>query len=82
MWLHVDADVIDCGLMPAVDSPETDGIGFEDLEGLLGGLLGSGLVVGMQVTILDPDLDEDGALVARFADILAAGLAARTPVAR
>ena len=81
VWLHVDADVIDCELMPAVDSPETDGIGFEDLEALLAGLLGSGLVVGMQVTILDPDLDEDGTLVARFADILAAGLAARVPVA-
>ena len=67
--------------MPAVDTPETDGIGFEDLEALLAGLLGSGLVIGMQVTILDPDLDEDGTLVARFADILAAGLAARTPVA-
>ena len=35
----------------------------------------------LQVTILDPDLDEDGTLVARFADILAAGLAARVPVA-
>jgi arginase len=81
VWLHVDADVIDCALMPAVDAPETDGIGFEDLEALLAGLLGSGLVIGMQVTILDPDLDEDGTLVARFADILAAGLAARTPVA-
>jgi arginase len=80
VWLHVDADVLDCALMPAVDSPEPDGVRFEDLEALLEGLLGSGLVVGMQVTILDPDLDEDGTLVARFADILAAGLAARVPV--
>ena len=34
-WVHVDADVIDSALLPAVDSPAPDGLTFEELAALL-----------------------------------------------
>ncbi|HWD79474.1 MAG TPA: arginase family protein, partial [Kribbella sp.] len=30
-WVHLDVDVLDAAVMPAVDSPEPDGIGHEEL---------------------------------------------------
>jgi len=34
-WVHVDADVIDSALLPAVDSPAPDGLTFDELATLL-----------------------------------------------
>ncbi len=72
LWLHVDADVLDSDLMPAVDSPMPDGLTFEELTGLLAPLLASGRLAGMQLTIFDPTLDPDG----RYARALVAALGA------
>ncbi|UTA67223.1 arginase family protein [Emticicia sp. 21SJ11W-3] len=57
LWLHVDADVLNEELMPAVDSPQEDGLSYAELKTLLKALLRSGLVCGFQLTIYDPDLD-------------------------
>lgn len=59
LWLHVDADVLDEEIMPAVDSPQEDGLSYKELKTLLKTLLKSGLVSGFQLTIYDPDLDPD-----------------------
>ncbi|NED98411.1 arginase family protein [Phytoactinopolyspora alkaliphila] len=56
-WIHLDADVLDPGVMPAVDSPEPGGLSFEQLVGVLARLLASPRAVGLDVTIYDPDLD-------------------------
>lgn len=56
-WVHVDADVIDGRLFPAVDSPEPGGLTFDELATVLGRLLASPLAVGLDVAIYDPDLD-------------------------
>ena len=56
-WIHVDADVIDSSLLPAVDSPEPDGLTFEQLTAILRRLLESPRVVGLDLTIYDPDRD-------------------------
>jgi arginase len=69
-WVHCDADVLDAGLMPAVDTPEPGGLDLAELAGLLRALLGSELAAGMELTIFDPDLDEDGALAERVAGCL------------
>lgn len=69
-WVHCDVDVLDASVMPAVDTPEPDGLRFGELRELLGGLLSSELAVGLDVTIFDPDLDEDGRLAAALADCL------------
>jgi arginase len=77
-WIHLDADVLDSALMPAVDTPEPDGLTFEDLAAVLGVLSSSPKAVGIEITVFDPDLDPDGELAARLADCLAEGLRQRS----
>lgn len=59
-WLHVDVDVLDQTVMPAVDSPGSPGIDPEDLIVLLGLLTSDSRCAGLNLTIFDPDLDPDG----------------------
>ena len=59
-WIHLDADVLDDAVMPAVDSRQPDGLSYAELIELLSVLLRSDLAVGMQVTIFDPELDSTG----------------------
>jgi len=59
-WIHLDVDVLDDAVMPAVDSRQADGLAYDELDALLRPILDSGHVVGMQVTIYDPDRDPDG----------------------
>lgn len=74
-WIHLDVDVLDPQLMPAVDSPDPGGVSWESLEAVLTRLISSPLAVGLEVTVFDPDLDEDGALAARLAHLLERSLA-------
>jgi arginase len=67
IWIHLDVDVLDQTVMPAVDSPNSNGLRFEELGAALRVLLADPRVVGMEVTIYDPDLDPDG----RYGDGLA-----------
>ena len=60
MWLHIDLDVLDQRMMPAVDSPGSPGLSFLQLAELIGGLLQERRVVGADITIFDPDLDPSG----------------------
>jgi arginase len=69
-WVHLDADVLDDAIMPAVDSRQPDGLSCAELIEILKPLLGSPLAAGMQVTIFDPELDKDGKIAAEFTDAL------------
>jgi arginase len=69
-WVHLDADVLDDTIMPAVDSRQPDGLSYAELIEVLRPLLGSPLAAGMQVTIFDPELDKDGKIAAEFTDAL------------
>jgi len=71
-WIHLDADVLDDSVMPAVDSRQPDGLSYEELGAVLRRLLQSALSVGMEITILDPDLDPDGLIVESFVGFLEA----------
>ncbi|MFG3436157.1 arginase family protein [Nonomuraea sp. NPDC047897] len=73
-WIHVDADVLDPSVLRAVDSPTPGGLDADRMVRLLRGLLRLPGAAGLQVTILDPDLDEDGSQAAALVDILAAAL--------
>jgi arginase len=57
VWLHVDLDVLDPQVLPAVDSPAPGGLGHDDLGRLLAHVLADERVIGIDVTIYDPDLD-------------------------
>lgn len=75
VWLHVDLDVLDAKVMPAVDSPGSPGLDFTELTDLVAGLVSSGRVVGMDVAIYDPDLDPHGLYVEPIADFIVTALA-------
>ena len=53
---------------------EPGGLSFDDLTALLAALVAAPSAVGMEVTILDPDLDPDGHLAASFAAVIEAAL--------
>lgn len=73
-WVHVDADVLDIEVMPAVDAPDPGGLEFAELIDLLRPLLADSRCVGMQLTIFDPDLDPAGTLAAELTDAIVAAL--------
>ena len=60
IWIHVDADVLDPSVMPAVDSPEPSGLLVDELVGLLRPLVRDPRAAGLQLTIYDPNLDRHG----------------------
>jgi len=59
-WVHLDVDVLDPAIMPAVDSPDPGGLSADELSRLLGPLMRSEMVWGMQITIYDPERDPGG----------------------
>jgi arginase len=59
VWLHVDLDVLDQSVMPAVDSPGSPGLTFAQLRSLLARLYRSGRVAGGTTTIYDPARDPE-----------------------
>jgi arginase len=69
-WVHVDVDVLDGELMPAVDSPEPGGLDYQELTTLLRALIASDLAVGVELTIFDPDLDRDGHLARELTTVV------------
>jgi arginase len=71
-WLHLDADVLDDAVMPAVDSPAPDGLSYGELIALLRPLLRSPLATGLEITIFDPDVDPDGAIAQSFTEAIVA----------
>ncbi|MFF7450398.1 MULTISPECIES: arginase family protein [unclassified Streptomyces] len=74
-WVHLDADVLDPSVMPAVDSPDPNGLLPDELVALLRPLLASPHCVGLNVTIYDPDLDPDGTAGALLADVVVSAFA-------
>jgi arginase len=73
-WIHVDADVLDDAIMPAVDSRVPGGLSYEMLVALLRPLLASPRALGVEFTIYDPDLDPDGSIGRAFTQALAEAL--------
>ena len=72
-WLHVDIDVLDDSVMPAVDSPSPRGLLPEELIALLRALAPG--AVGAHVGIYDPDLDPDGSAAEIVVDCIVESLA-------
>jgi arginase len=59
-WIHVDADVLDDAIMPAVDYRLPGGLSWKELTTVLSIAIQSGRAVGLEVTIYNPQLDPDG----------------------
>jgi arginase len=71
-WVHLDADVLDPSVMPAVDSPDPHGLLPGELTALLRPLVRSPRCRGINITIYDPDLDPDGTAGALLTDLVVA----------
>ena len=65
-WIHLDADVLNDSIMPAVDYRLPDGISFAELSNLLKLLLLSKKAMGISLTIFNPTLDKDGTITRNF----------------
>jgi len=75
-WIHLDADVLDDSIMPAVDYRlgGDGGLSFNELSELLKTLIASGHAVGIDITIFNPRLDLDDSITRRFVSSLVQGL--------
>ncbi|MFL5745351.1 MAG: arginase family protein [Niastella sp.] len=69
-FIHFDVDALDDRIMPAVDSRTADGLSFAELAEILAPLLSNEKAVGMEITILDPDLDKEGIYTREFVNKL------------
>lgn len=74
-WLHLDLDILDERVMPAVDSPGQPGLDYAQLGALVRALLATGRVAGLDVAIYDPDLDPDRKHARAIVEMLAKALA-------
>ncbi|HVL55107.1 MAG TPA: arginase family protein [Burkholderiaceae bacterium] len=73
-WIHLDADVLDDAIMPAVDYRMPGGMSWDELVASLDIAMASGKAVGLHVTIFNPALDAGGGIAAAFVDALVRGL--------
>jgi arginase len=73
-WIHLDVDVLDDAIMPAVDYRLPDGLGWDELSAVLRLAMAGPRAVGLEITIFNPALDPDGRIVLDLVDALVAGL--------
>jgi len=69
-WVHLDVDVLDDALMPAVDYRHPGGLTWQEATEILGGLLASDRACGLEVTIFNPRLDPGGGIAQRLSDLI------------
>jgi arginase len=74
IWIHLDVDVLDDVIMPAVDYRMQDGLSFAELSVLLKVLLKSGRIIGMDITVFNPSLDKDGSIARKLVSSIVKGL--------
>jgi arginase len=73
-WIHLDVDVLDDAIMPAVDYHLPDGLTWEELTSVLRTAVASNHATGLDITIFNPTLDPDGQVTRTLVDALVAGL--------
>jgi arginase len=74
-WIHLDVDVLDDAVMPAVDYRMADGLDFDELAAVLRAAVASGRAVGINITIFNPNLDPNRLVARNLVSCLTRGLA-------
>ena len=69
-WIHVDVDVLNPAVIPAVDSPEPGGPMADELVAFLRPLVRHPRALGLDVSIYDPALDPDRSCARRLVSLL------------
>jgi arginase len=78
-FIHVDADCLNDNIMPAVDYRLSDGLSWSELSTILKLARASRRVVGLEVTIYNPALDEDGSAGRELTNLLVTALGTSAP---
>lgn len=78
-FIHLDADVLDDAVMPAVDFRLPGGLSPSELISALRIALESERASGLEVTIYNPDLDPDRIAGQLLVDLLSTALGGRAP---
>ena len=78
-FIHFDVDCLDDAIMPAVDFRVPGGLSWKEAETVLRVAFASGKAVGLEVTIYNPGLDENGEAGRRLVDLLATALGTAAP---
>ena len=73
-WIHLDADVLDDAVMPAVDYRLPGGLSWEELSAVVRAAVASPRAVGLEITIFNPTLDPDDRIARGLVDALVGGL--------
>ena len=73
-FIHLDADVLDDAIMPAVDFRVPGGLSWDELSMVLRIALASDRATGIEIAIYNPRLDEDGSAGRGLVNTLAAAL--------
>jgi arginase len=77
-WLHLDLDVLDEAVLPAVSYPQPRGLDWDELVALARPLVAARNLLGVSVADFNPDRDPDGSHAVRVVDALAALWATNT----
>jgi arginase len=78
-FIHLDADCLNDNIMPAVDYRLPDGLSWNELTRILTLAMTSGRAVGLEVTIYNPTLDEDGSAGRELTNLLVSVLGTSAP---
>jgi len=70
-WVHLDVDVLDDAIMPAVDYRYEGGLTWDEAAELVQGLLAQPGARGLEVTIFNPNLDPDGSIARDLCEFIA-----------
>jgi arginase len=73
-WIHLDVDVLDDAIMPAVDYRLPDGLSWAELITVLRAAVAFDHAIGLDVTIFNPLLDSTNRLALHLVDVLAKAL--------
>ncbi len=69
-FIHLDVDVLNDNIMPAVDSREKGGLTYPEITEILELLINNKKAFGIEITILDPDLDPNGIYTKPFVETI------------
>lgn len=70
IWIHLDTDVLDDRINPAVQYRLPGGMLYHELETIIGALLSTGLIAGISVTTFNPLMDTKGTIAAEMTNSL------------
>jgi arginase len=69
-WVHLDVDVLDETVLPAVTYPQAGGVDWKELASLLRPLVTGPGLIGFSVADLVPRLDPGGTYTTRLTELL------------